>query len=82
VYEAGPTGYRLAGACAQAGIDCVVAAPSRIRPAADRVKTDLRDAERLARLFRLGEITPVRVPATEEEAAHDLVPARTGGRPR
>ena len=53
VYEAGPTGYRLARACAEAGIGCVVAAPSKIRPAADRVKTDRRDAERLARLLRL-----------------------------
>ena len=44
VYEAGPTGYGLARACAGAGISCVVAAPSRIRPAADRVKTDRRDA--------------------------------------
>ena len=77
VYEAGPTGYRLARACAEAGISCVVAAPSRIRPAADRVKTDRRDAERLARLLRLGEITPVRVPGPEEEAARDLVRART-----
>src|ERR671931_1667747 len=56
-YEAGPTGYRLARACAEAGISCVVAAPSRIRAASDRVKTDRRDAERLARLLRLGEIT-------------------------
>src|SRR5437762_11882472 len=39
VYEAGPTGYGLARACAGAGISCVVAAPSKIRPAADRVKT-------------------------------------------
>jgi Transposase len=62
VYEAGPTGYRLARACAEAGINCVVAAPSRIRAAADRVKTDRRDAERLARLLRLGEIIPIRVP--------------------
>src|SRR5467141_1032315 len=46
-YEAGPTGYGLARACAEAGIACVVAAPSKIRPAADRVKTDRRDAERL-----------------------------------
>jgi len=60
VYEAGPTGYRLARGCAEAGIDCIVAAPSRVRAAADRVKTDRRDAERLARLLRLGEITPVR----------------------
>jgi transposase len=80
VYEAGPTGYRLARACAEAGISCVVAAPSRIRPAADRVKTDRRDAERLARLLRLGEITPVRVPDPEEEAARDLVRAREDAR--
>ena len=80
LYEAGPTGYGLARACAEAGISCVVAAPSRIRPAADRVKTDRRDAERLARLLRLGEITPVRVPAPEEEAARDLVRAREDAR--
>ena len=80
VYEAGPTGYGLARACAGAGISCVVAAPSRIRPAADRVKTDRRDAERLARLLRLGEITPVRVPGPEEEAARDLVRAREDAR--
>jgi len=79
-YEAGPTGYRRARACAEAGINCVVAAPSRIRPAADRVKTDRRDAERLARLLRLGEITPVRVPGPEEEAARDLVRAREDAR--
>ena len=80
VYEAGPTGYRLARACAEVGISCVVAAPSRIRPAADRVKTDRRDAERLARLLRLDEITPVRVPGPEEEAARDLVRAREDAR--
>jgi transposase len=80
VYEAGPTGYRLARACAAAGISCVVAAPSRVSAAADRVKTDRRDAERLARLLRLGEITPVRVPEPEEEAARDLVRAREDAR--
>lgn len=80
VYEAGPAGYGLARACAGAGISCVVAAPSRIRPAADRVKSDRRDAERLARLLRLGEVTPVRVPAPEEEAAPDRVRAREDAR--
>src|SRR6478609_2165932 len=80
VYEAGRTGYRLARSCAEAGISCVVAAPSKIRPAADRVKTDRRDAERLARLLRLGEITPVRVPGPAEEAARDLVRAREDAR--
>src|SRR5438270_4453679 len=80
VYEAGPTGYRLARACAEAGISCVVAAPSRLRAAADRVKADRRDAERLARLLRLGEITPVRIPTLAEEAARDLVRAREDAR--
>ena len=51
-----------------------------MRAAADRVKTDRRDAERLARLLRLGEITPVRVPEPEEEAARDLVRAREDAR--
>ncbi len=80
-YEAGPTGYGLARACAAAGIACTVAAPSKIpRAAGDRVKTDRRDAERLARLLRLGELVPVRVPEPHEEAARDLsVPARTPG---
>jgi transposase len=80
-YEAGPTGYGLARACAEAGIACTVAAPSRIpRAAADRVKTDRRDAERLARLLRLGELVPVRVPEPYEEAARDLVRAREDAR--
>jgi transposase len=77
VYEAGPTGYGLARACAAAGIACVVAAPSKIpRAAGDRVKTDRRDAERLARLLRLGEVVAVRVPEPHEEAARDLVRCR------
>ena len=80
VYEAGPTGYGLARACEGVGISCVVEAPSKIRPAPDRAKTDRRDAERLARLLRLGEITPVRVPGPEEEAARDLVRAREDAR--
>jgi transposase len=76
-YEAGPTGYGLARACAEAGIACTVAAPSRIRRApADRVKTDRRDAELLARLLRMGELVAVRVPEPHEEAARDLVRAR------
>ena len=76
-YEAGPTGYGLARACAQAGIACTVAAPSKIpRAPGDRVKTDRRDAERLARLLRLGELVAVRVPEPFEEAARDLVRAR------
>jgi transposase len=80
-YEAGPTGYGLARACATAGIACVVAAPSKIqRPPGDRVKTDRRDAERLARLLRLGELVAVHVPEPHEEAARDLVRAREDAR--
>jgi transposase len=80
-YEAGPTGFELARACAVAGIDCVVAAPGKIpRAAAERVKTDRRDAERLARLLRLGELIAVRVPEEREEAARDLVRAREDAR--
>jgi transposase len=76
-YEAGPTGYGLARACLEAGIVCTVAAPSRIRRApADRVKTDRRDAELLARLLRMGELVAVRVPEPHEEAARDLVRGR------
>ena len=80
-YEAGPTGYGLARACAAAGIACTVAAPSKIpRATGDRVKTDRRDAERLARLLRLGELVAVRVPEPHVEAARDLVRAREDAR--
>src|SRR5947207_2081808 len=60
---------------------CTVAAPSKIpRALADRVKTGRRDAERLARLLRLGELVAVRVPEPQEEAARDLVRAREDAR--
>jgi transposase len=79
--EAGPTGYGLARACAEAEIACTVAAPSKIpRASGGRVKTDRRDAERLVRLLRLGELVAVRVPTPEEEAARDLVRAREDAR--
>ena len=76
-YEAGPTGFGLARALAAAGIGCVIAAPGKIeRPAADRVKTDQRDAERLVRLLMIDGLHPVRVPSDSEEAIRDLVRAR------
>ena len=76
-YEAGPTGFGLARAVEGAGIECVVAAPSKlIRPAGDRVKTDARDAAHLARLLHLGQITEVTIPTASQEAARDLVRAR------
>lgn len=80
-YEAGPTGFGLARALADAQIDCMVAAPSKlIRPPGDRVKTDARDAAHLTRLLRLGEITAVTVPERDVEAARDLVRAREDAR--
>lgn len=76
-YEAGPTGFGLARFLAGRGIECRVAAPSKLqRPSGDRVKTDVRDARHLARLLHLGEIVAVRVPSVEQEAARDLVRAR------
>jgi transposase len=80
-YEAGPTGFGLARLIHGAGIECVVAAPSKLqRPSGDRVKTDARDALHLARLLRLGEIIEVRVPSIEQETARDLVRAREDNR--
>lgn len=80
-YEAGPTGFGLARAINDAGMQCLVAAPSKLqRPAGDRIKTDARDAAHLARLLRLGEITAVTVPDREIEAVRDLVRAREDAR--
>lgn len=76
-YEAGPTGYGLARELAKRGVECVVAAPSKIpRASGDRVKTDGRDAELLVRLLLAGKLHAVRVPGAEEEALRDLVRAR------
>jgi transposase len=76
-YEAGPAGFGLARGLAAAGIECVIAAPGMIAGAPrDRVKTDRRDAERLVGLLMAGELHPVRVPSTSEEALRDLVRAR------
>src|SRR5690349_215303 len=76
-YEAGPCGFELHRLLASMGVACDVVAPSLIpRRAGDRVKTDRRDASRLARLHRAGELTPVRVPSAAEEAVRDLVRVR------
>jgi transposase len=76
-YEAGPTGFGLARAIHDAGIRCVVAAPSKIaRAPGEHVKTDDRDALLLARLLTRDDLAPVRVPTLIEEAARDLVRAR------
>ena len=76
-YEAGPTGYGLARLLLSMGIDCQVVAPSLIPTApGDRVKTDKRDARRLARLARAGELTAIRVPTEREQAVRDLCRVR------
>ncbi|HEV2771970.1 MAG TPA: IS110 family transposase [Thermoleophilaceae bacterium] len=80
VYEAGPTGFGLARAGAEQGVDVVVCAPGSVPRAGDRVKTDRRDAERLLRLWRAGELSLVRVPSPAEEAFRDLVRAREDAR--
>ena len=76
-YEAGPTGYALQRQLTALGIGCLVVAPSLI-PAkpGDRVKTDRRDAAKLARLLRSGDLTPVWIPDEAGEALRDLVRAR------
>jgi transposase len=76
-YEAGPTGYVLYWQLAELGIGCEVIAPTLVpMKAGDRVKTDRRDAERLARSYRSGDLTPVWVPNESSEALRDLVRAR------
>ncbi|MCG2621238.1 IS110 family transposase [Arthrobacter sp. I2-34] len=73
VYESGPTGYVLARFLREAGIDCVVAASSKLlRAPGDKVKTDKRDARLLAEMLALGQVTDVRVPTREQEDLRDL----------
>lgn len=73
VYESGPTGYVLARYLREAGIDCVVAASSKLlRAPGDKVKTDKRDARLLAEMLALGQVTEVRVPTREQEDLRDL----------
>ena len=77
VYEAGPCGYQLHRELAALGERCTVIAPAMTpKTPGDRVKTDRRDAEKLAQLHRAGQLTPVRVPTREEEAARDLTRVR------
>jgi transposase len=76
-YEAGPCGYALYWQLVELGVHCDVVAPTLIPVrAGDRVKTDRRDAEKLARLYRSGDLTTVWVPDQAHEALRDLVRAR------
>ena len=75
-YEAGPTGYVLYWQLSELGVKCEVVAPTLVPvKSGDRVKTDRRDAEKLARSYRAGDLTPVWVP----DAAHEQ--ARPAARP-
>lgn len=76
-YEAGPTGYVVYWQLVELGIECQVVAPTLIpTKAGDRVKTDRRDAMKLARYLRSGDLTPVWVPDRAHEGLRDLVRAR------
>lgn len=76
-YEAGPTGFALYWQLVGLGIDCEVIAPTLVpKKSGERVKTDRRDAVKLARCYRAGELTPIWVPDREHEALRDLVRAR------
>ena len=76
-YEAGPSGYGLYREIIDTGHHCEVVAPSLIpRRSGERVKTDRRDAVKLARLHRAGELTGVWVPGEEQEGMRDLTRAR------
>lgn len=76
-YEAGPTGYVVYWQLTALNIACEVVAPTLVpvKPG-DRVKTDRRDALKLARSYRAGDLTPVWVPDAAHEALRDLVRAR------
>jgi transposase len=77
VYEAGPCGYGLARELAAAGYRCEVIAPSKIpQKPGERVKTDRRDALKLASLARAGELVAVVIPDERDEALRDLSRAR------
>ncbi len=77
VYEAGPCGYELYRRLCRSKLECDVAAPSLTpRKPGDRVKTNRRDARKLAKLHRAGELTLITVPDSQQESVRDLVRAR------
>jgi transposase len=77
VYEAGPCGFGIHRYLRSQGEDCVVVNPSSMpKRSGDRIKTDRRDGEALARLHRAGELTAIYIPTADDEALRDLVRAR------
>jgi transposase len=76
-HEAGPSGYALYRQLTALDVPCQVLAPSLTpRKPRDRIKTDRRDAAKLVRAFRVGDLTPITVPDEVAEAARDLVRCR------
>lgn len=76
-YEAGPCGYALKRILESKGFNCDIAAPSLIPVVSgNKIKTDKRDAMKLARLFRAGELSFIEVPDEEKESVRDLVRCR------
>jgi transposase len=76
-YEAGPRGFALCRCLRSHGLDCMLVCPSKVpRKPGERVKTDRRDADQLARLYRAGELTGIYVPDPADEAMRDLIRAR------
>ena len=77
VYEAGPCGFHLCRHLEAQGLECTVVSPSMMpKRSGDRIKTDRRDAEALARLHRAGELRAIYIPGVDDEAFRDLVRAR------
>lgn len=77
-YEAGPSDFVLARRLLQLGVECVVMSPSKTqRKPNEKIKTDKRDAINIAKLFRNGDITEVRIPPALDEAVRDVCRART-----
>lgn len=77
-YEAGPTGFVAARRLIELGYDTIVVAPSKIQRApGERVKTDRKDAVKLARLHRSGDLTGIHIPVPDDEAIRDVCRART-----
>jgi transposase len=77
VYEARPCGFGIHRYLTAQGEDCVVVNPSSMpKRSGDRIKTDRRDGDALARLHRAGELTAIYIPTADDEALRDLVRAR------
>lgn len=76
-YEAGCCGFEIKRTMDRIGVDCILVAPGLVpsRPT-DRVKTNRRDAQKLGRMYRAGEVEPIHVPTPETESVRDLVRCR------